>query len=71
MWEEFLMKQDIDSTQFQSPSCAKLAEWIITAMNNIPTSIGWNAWCHEPFSYFPLQDEALEEEAREGATFTL
>ena len=66
-WNDFLMEQDIDRVRFEPPTRSMLAQWIVEACQSIPMTIGWNAWRHKPFSYFPLE----EEEAVEGSRFVI
>ena len=65
MWDDFLMEQDINSSSFQPPSRSKLADWIVTATEQLPTEIVRNAWHHKPFSYFPWEATGDNNDANE------
>ena len=69
MWDDFLMEQDINSSCFQPPSRSKLADWIVTATEQLPTEIVRNAWRHKPFSYFPWEATGDNDANEDQGTF--
>ena len=52
-WEERMVDGDgIVNGQAKEPSCKMVADWLMEVYNNIPETIGINAWKKEGYEWF-------------------
>ena len=52
-WEEWMVDGDgIVNGQAKQPSCKMVADWLMQVYNNIPETIGINAWKKEVYEWF-------------------
>ena len=52
-WEDWMVDQGDNVAKYNPPSRETVANWVVSALEDIPSNIIQNSWRHEPYSFFP------------------
>ena len=60
LWENWMIEQGGETVRFTPPSRQTIADWVVSSLNTLPCDLIKRSWRHSPFSYFPMENNQLE-----------